>query len=63
MDNIVESSAELSQQIDEIMTKHPLLSQAVEPLGASLHDHQFPIAKLRLSNFRSNFASGLVKSA
>lgn len=51
MANIVESSAELSQQIDEIMTKHPLLSQAVEPLGASLHDHQFPIAKLRLSKF------------
>jgi len=45
---IIESSAKLSQQINQIMAQNPLLPNAVEPLPASLNVHHFSVAHLHL---------------
>jgi len=47
---IIKSSANLSQQINQIMAQNPLLPNAVESLPASLNVHHFPVAHLNLQH-------------
>lgn len=46
--NIIESSTELSQQINETVTKYPLLPNTTESFSASFNKNQLSIAKFNL---------------
>ena len=45
---VIEGSAELSQQVNQIVTKYLLLSSAIETFPGSLYKNQFAIAQFHL---------------